>query len=168
MNMLKKKKKKNKKKKKENSIICCEECSKIFANHSLLRKHRQKHIKLHRCSFPLICDKSFSNKRDRIIHEKIHSAQKDEICKFCFAKFVHPSTLKKHIKYVHSNGDDPNPFICKKCNKTFSRKESLQRHLHSHLKREKRRLIYCNHCDTSCSKGFVSISNLNRHQRMFH
>ena len=143
------------------------QCNKIFINYSLYNKHRRKHNKVFKCSFGEICNKSFSNQRDLTIHEKIHKGLKDEICKFCFSKFIHPSNLKKHIKYVHSNLNDTlilNQFICKKCNKTFNRKESLQRHLQSHLKRDLRKLIYCKICKTS----FISISNYNRHKRIFN
>ena len=142
-------------------------CNKIYFDYRIFNRHHRKHNKLYKCSFDEICNKSFSNPRDLSIHEKIHNGLKEEKCKFCFKKFIHPSNLKKHIKYLHSNSSDSlilNRFICRKCNKSFNRKESLQKHLQSHLKRDSRKLI---HCET-CNKSFTTTTNCNRHKRQFN
>ena len=78
-------------------------CNKRFENYKLFMKHKRNHIKLYKCLFSDICHKSFANKYDRLIHEKIHKCKKDQICYLCL-EFVHLSRLKTnsliHYKFT--------------------------------------------------------------------
>ena len=142
-------------------------CGRVFSEHSVWRKHEHRHRKAFSCSVSALCSKRFANPRDLCLHEKSHRGDKDEVCPFCHAKFVHPSTLKKHVQFVHADHGHKElarPFICRRCSKRFARKESLQKHLGCHLKRRHRLLVRCDECDAS----FISTTNRNRHKRMLH
>eukprot|EP01083_Nonionella_stella_P295159 1003154_1 len=149
-------------------------CQKAFSKridlfiHKTYYKHKRNHNKLYKCSFNGICQKAFSKRIDLFIHEKIHKKIRNEVCKYCDKRFVHPSNLKKHIKYIHGEGQEEQckPFICKKCCKQFMRKDSLIKHLQCHLNRKDRTLFYCH--EHGCNASFTTKSNRNRHTRMFH
>lgn len=157
-----------KQKKKRLHFYFCDypNCDKVFNDKKTHYKHLREHKKLYKCSFNEICNKSFSKKQDVLIHEKIHKNLKNEICKYCDKKFIHPSNLHRHIKYIHNSGIESKPFFCRKCKKQFSRKESLIKHLRSHLNRNDRKIFYCNF--DGCDMSFTSKSNRNRHLRVIH
>merc|ERR1712244_106057 len=89
-----------------------------------------------------------------LIHRRIHNNERCEQCTFCEKRFVDPSTLRSHIKYIHNKGHTQKPFICRKCHKAFTKKTSLRNHL----------LSDCNQCAAS----FTVKSNLNRHLKKIH
>lgn len=104
------------------------------------------------------------------MHERIHGGVRAEVCKVCQKAFAHPSTLQKHMKYVHRRNEDREqamkPFSCRRCGKQFARKGSLVKHLELHLKVKEREVIRCS--VDGCSKTFSSNSNRNRHVRVVH
>eukprot|EP01083_Nonionella_stella_P088169 245535_1 len=131
-------------------------CNKMFDHYKTYYKHKRIHNKLYKCSFNGICQKAFSKRIDLFIHEKIHKKIRNEVCKYCDKRFVHPSNLKKHIKYIHGEGQEEQckPFICKKCCKQFMRKDSLIKHLQCHLNRKDRTLFYCH--EHGCNASFTT------------
>ena len=141
-------------------------CGKKFTDYKAYYKHRRLHNRVHKCSFDKICSKAFGKKTDLLIHERIHRNLKSEICQYCDKRFVHPSNLQKHIKYLHQKEIMSKPFVCKKCCKPFERKESLQKHFQSHLNEQERQLYYCK--VKGCKVSFTSKSNWNRHVRVYH
>ena len=68
-----------------------------------LNQHRLSYSKPFSCSH---CNKSFGKRWNLKIHERIHNKQQNmdtmKRCKFCDKKFHEPSSLKKHIKNIHS------------------------------------------------------------------
>ena len=143
-------------------------CNKLYYDLRTLNKHKRVHTKPFKCLFLInnhhLCNKSFSNKRNLKIHARSHKNERKEKCKFCGKTFCDPSTLKNHIKYIHSCGTTPKPYVCKVCHKKFARKASLQKHLEIHLNAEKRKLFECKHCN----KSFTVKSNRTRHIKKLH
>eukprot|EP01084_Bolivina_argentea_P164544 286078_1 len=140
------------------------QCNAIFRHKYLLSKHKKNHLKPYKCLFKT-CNKSFSSKSYLLqIHNKIHENKRKAKCKFCNMKFTDPSTLRSHLKYVHST-NMLKRFICKICQKQFTKKCSLKAHFQTHQKRKNRQLFYCIHCN---NKTFTVKSNLNRHLKIFH
>lgn len=129
----KKNKNKNKflKKRSQKNYYLCNYngCNRIFYGLGPLNNHKKIHFKSFECK---ICLKSFGAKKDLLIHERIHNDQRPEKCKICFKSFKDPAALRKHTKYIHSDGVELRPFVCKICRKKFTRKHSLQKHYKTH------------------------------------
>merc|ERR1712173_251874 len=82
---------------------------------------------------------------------------KPEICKFCNKHFKDTGAMRKHIKYVHFEGDQYRPFVCKQCNKCFARKYCLQMHWKTHA--QNREIYKCQQCESK----FCSDANRRKH-----
>lgn len=151
-----------------NKMYICDynKCGKIFTNYGIYNKHRKTHIKKYRCSYIHIgCNREFATEKDLKIHQRIHSKEKSEICKFCLRGFTDPAALRKHIKYIHKNDIiNINPFHCKQCNKSFQRKDSLQKHWKTHIKDSEKKKSFCQ----ICNKSFTFKWNYAKHERLYH
>jgi uncharacterized Zn-finger protein len=82
-------------------------------------------IKQHCCS---TCGKRFARKSDRVRHEYIHSGHRPNQCNICGKQFIQRSALTVHIR-VHT-GEKPHK--CESCYKAFSDSSSLARHRRTH------------------------------------
>lgn len=142
-------------------------CNRIFPDLRTLNKHKNTHFKPFKCllitSIGTICNKSFSNKRNLTIHQRSHNDDRREKCRFCQKKFCDPSTLKKHIKCIHSKVTEKQ-FVCKLCHKKFAKKHSLEKHFEIHSNLMNRKQFECHLCD----KIFTVKSNRNRHLKKVH
>lgn len=76
--------------------------------------------------------------------------------KDCNKAFTRPSLLTEHQQTVHQG---LKRFECNRCQKSFSRKTHLERHLLSHLTNEEKPF----HCSI-CNKGVITQQQLNRHE----
>ena len=115
---------------KEKIQFVCMECGKIFSK----RKYLQKHEKVHNPSFfnCTYCIKTFSTKYNLGEHIKNFHEQcpKFKSCKICKAIFKRQSDLTRHEK-AHTEIN----YVCEYCDKPFSFKCNLLRHVKSlHLK----------------------------------
>ena len=82
------------------------------------------------------------------------------VCPFCDKKFTEPNTKKRHIEMHHMNKKLP----CKKCEKSFQGKQSLEYHyLTTHQK--KTTLYFA--CEV-CEKTFITKIGLNNHMKFKH
>ena len=77
----------------------------------------------HSCSF---CKKTFSYKKDKIIHERIHTGEKPFYCEMCNKSYSDPGVLNRHKKLVHS---EEKPYPCNYCDSKFKEKSGLKRHV---------------------------------------
>ncbi|KAG5881749.1 hypothetical protein JTB14_029077 [Gonioctena quinquepunctata] len=131
----------------------CDKCGKQFAAKETLNRHWRTHTgeKPHQCKF---CGKSFiqpSQLRAHIFH---HTGENAYTCQYCGRAFNRRLRLTTHIKFMHEGAE---PLPCSHCDKTFFRKEDVQRHMLCHS--GERPFI----CDV-CQKGFSAKSSLKIHK----
>ena len=103
------------------------------------------------------------------MHEEIHVKSEEDVikkCKFCRKQFCGLSALKVHVSSTHCHENEIlfKPFRCRKCLKEFTRKDALQKHMVSHLKRSERKMFDCKQCDA----WFTLKCNLLKHVRIIH
>ncbi|XP_076061809.1 uncharacterized protein LOC143037451 [Oratosquilla oratoria] len=111
----------------------CHLCAEIFVR----RQQFDEHMKGHKKNVCEVCQKSFSNKRELIRHCRGEhqslpqniSLDKEYKCEKCDHVFNRPSLLKHHL-LLH-NGIKP--LECQLCNKQFSHRRGLRKHLNSFL-----------------------------------
>lgn len=104
----------------------CRKCDKTFDTMKYLQKHEIVHANYsYRCMF---CSKNLSSQFNLDVHIKSKHVQNIDfkICKVCSAKFKRKSDLNRHER-VHANIK----FVCDYCDKEFSFKCNLLRHVNS-------------------------------------
>jgi len=102
-------------------VIELEKLAKLKRGKGRPRKPRKFSI----CPF-MSCRKKFNREFNLKEHIRIHNPKrnKDFTCKFCNDSFFSASVLSRHIASIHEG----EKFHCKKCGKTFNRKDALHRH----------------------------------------
>ncbi|XP_066577996.1 uncharacterized protein LOC136767856 [Amia ocellicauda] len=98
---------------------------------------------------------SFSHAGDRIVHQGIHTAERQYCCAQCGKTFSQSANLKVHQR-THT-GERPYP--CIKCGKSFSQAASLDVHQRTHTGERP-------FCCAQCGKSFAQAANLNKHQHI--
>ena len=112
----------------------CQHCGKGFSKNNNLTRHVQSHLNLRefQCTE---CDKRFNTKPELRSHQKIHDAKRE------------------------GNIDWLNRHMCQHCGKVFTKRNTLTRHVNSHLNL---REFQC----AECGKGFNTKIDLNSHQKI--
>jgi len=141
----------------------CPDCPAAFEHLWRMKKHLKTHRRPYRCG-QRGCNKSFADRRNLRIHQRIHSGDRSEKCTLCAMAFSDPTTLRKHLQAVHREGAALKPFVCRKCHKAFGRRALLQAHMLSHLAMNRRADFGCTECEATLS----TESNLRRHLRTVH
>ncbi|KAG4076660.1 hypothetical protein HA402_001947 [Bradysia odoriphaga] len=132
----------------------CEKCERKFALVGALKNHQRSHKEREKSS--LICDqcgKSFTKRRNLVVHQRIHFDVKPYACDLCDKRFTQFSNLRSH-KRMHSG---EKPFTCDVCSRSFSQQNTLKKHMVSHTK--ERRFG----CDL-CGKKFTHPSFVRKHR----
>ncbi|XP_060523776.1 zinc finger protein 2-like isoform X2 [Cylas formicarius] len=106
----------------------CEVCTKSFAQKEILFRHLMTHTGQRPYACPH-CPKGFSQKEQLRVHMKTHMGNSPSdiqlhYCSLCPKVFCHASGLSRHL-VTHTG----KTFKCRECDKPFTDKSSLRRHL---------------------------------------
>ncbi|ODM91403.1 putative zinc finger protein, partial [Orchesella cincta] len=98
----------------------CKQCRSSFHTPSALTRHIKdihdpSYIFTIKCA---ICDKGFHTNYNHQSHMRTHTNEKPYSCSVCRNTFTHPTSLKNHMKRIHSTVK-VNPFSCLFCDKRF-------------------------------------------------
>ncbi|XP_061173943.1 zinc finger protein 91-like [Saccostrea echinata] len=151
----------------ENGLVLveCDICGKTLSinsiqNHKKLHSGRQSNFK---CSF---CEKVLSNSHNLKRHiNAVHMNERSFCCEYCGRLFKEKSSMTYHVNFQHSDifckscglsfenefnlqeheclavlydtGKKKNNFGCKKCEKCFSQRYKLHRHIWKHVRPKK-------------------------------
>eukprot|EP00095_Tigriopus_kingsejongensis_P009294 maker-scaffold175_size286436-snap-gene-1.44 protein:Tk09294 transcript:maker-scaffold175_size286436-snap-gene-1.44-mRNA-1 annotation:"zinc finger protein 850-like" len=103
----------------------CDKCGKSYTLIEYLKNHKKKHGQHFKCTQ---CDFSTTSNQYLKEHEQKHLVQAGlapkAVCHLCGKELSQNTSLKNHIKFVHS----PLNFPCDKCERVFSREKTLTAH----------------------------------------
>ena len=137
-----------------NTLFKCPSCKKGFTTPSTWKNHKYgcDRQKLHRCNS---CNKRFLFSSMLRQHNRSHTCQKLFKCFHgkCQSRYKHPQDLECHI--ATHNVDR---FECEMCDKFFSQKRLLKRHLVVHTN-------ICTYKCSNCKESFKHYNQLYRHRK---
>ncbi|CAC5419816.1 KRAB [Mytilus coruscus] len=136
----------------------CEECEKVFTQ----RYHLIRHVKnVHKKELENlvcgICNETFNSEYLLKRHVTRHGVM-TYACEVCRKEFKTKRQMKEHILSLHAG---VKPFKCDQCDKMFTRKYHLERHLMMHAGTKDYQCKYC-------GKEFSTKGNLLSHVRRVH
>ncbi|XP_055910627.1 zinc finger protein 91-like [Eupeodes corollae] len=138
----------------------CSKCSKTFTRRGHLKRHFLSHD-LKKKFICNICSKRFSRKDHLKSHMNKHDPTKAFKCEICDRSYFRAGMVRKHKEMKHNMQNLPQnidkPEHCKVCNKTFSTKAYLQKHMNMHTNKS----FKCKICPT----GFESKEALKQHNK---
>lgn len=144
--------------------IKCPLCDETFRRHSNLVQHRNRHhlnIKKKVKDYICFCKEVFHSKKKLAWHKEIHDA-KPKSCTHCNEKFIHMSSLTRHMRRAHNDRFLPNGHKhaenveCPICKGVYL-KSSLEVHIRNHSGQRPYSCLICN-------KDFTTKWNLKLHK----
>ncbi|GFR68506.1 zinc finger protein 652-like protein [Elysia marginata] len=105
------------------SYTCGHEgCGEEFASFQALERHSVDNHGRYLCEH---CGKTFTARPNRDRHVRYHTGEKPYKCDLCPMAFHRGDDLKYHRTTRHPSAE---PFVCKRCNRTFTWNRDLERH----------------------------------------
>lgn len=138
----------------------CATCSKTVTNFDQLREHFHADHPNETC-YAKCCDRKFSKRFYLFEHLQLHIKPDTYKCDICGRCNSSSRNLAKHIHERHTKEGKERPFQCEICQKNFTNKFTLRRHLELH---ESARDHKC----SECGKGFATEQRRKVHERMVH
>lgn len=149
----------------------CEICNKVMGSKKNLARHKQGHLEEnHICS---LCSKSFTRKDNLKIHmtkrhdvyDKIVKLNADDMDTSINDDLTSDDTesVTEHTNHFDNTILSPeieDEFKCHKCDKSFSLKRNLKRHISSHKK--------VKHKCLKCDKSSYRNDSIKRHEKSHH
>ncbi|XP_039621124.1 zinc finger protein 3 homolog [Polypterus senegalus] len=132
---------------------CCMTCGKSFKQ----KINFQIHQRIHTGERPYRCNecgKAFSQSGNLQAHQRIHTGERPYICTECGKTFRQCGPLQKHQR-IHTREKQ---FSCAECERTFKHVDNLRRHERIHTGQK-------SHLCPVCGKGFISSDHLQAHLR---
>lgn len=136
----------------------CDECSKEFSQrYHLVRHIKNVHKKDIKNLFCGLCNETFNSEYLLVRHIKSHGVM-TFVCEICSKEFKTKRQMKEHILCSHVG---LKPFKCDQCDKAFTRKYHLERHMEMHAGTKNFQCEYC-------GKEFGTKGNLIAHVKRIH
>lgn len=166
-----------------------EGCGQCFGKWSLVVAHRKsEHVSAKKSAVDnrLLCEECgkgpFKSEASYRQHSKIHLtnefAMLKHTCPQCEKEFASRSSLKAHVKAVHST---ELPFVCEQCDKAYGYKKLLKRHVEKVHMADKEEESLVGECDDiffrerrlmctvrECRRRFFRQYDLDRHMQSIH
>ncbi|XP_044761109.1 zinc finger and BTB domain-containing protein 17 [Coccinella septempunctata] len=147
-----------------NAPIKCPMCNETFRRHSNLIQHRYRHHLKHKRKlkdYVCHCGEYFHSRKKLAWHKETHDT-KPKACTKCSEKFVHMSSLTRHMRKAHNERFLPSEersnenVECPVCKGVFV-KSSLEVHMRTHTGAKPYSCLICN-------KDFSTRWNLKLHK----
>ncbi|KAK5873927.1 hypothetical protein PBY51_018923 [Eleginops maclovinus] len=105
----------------------CRYCDAVFHERYALIQHQKTHKneKRFKCEQ---CDYCCRQERHMVMHKRTHTGEKPFACSQCEKTFRQKQLLDMHFKRYHDPNFVPTAFVCTKCNKMFTRRNTMLRH----------------------------------------
>ncbi|XP_034045565.1 LOW QUALITY PROTEIN: transcriptional repressor CTCF-like [Thalassophryne amazonica] len=105
----------------------CRYCDAVFHERYALIQHQKTHKneKRFKCDQ---CDYCCRQERHMIMHKRTHTGEKPFGCSQCEKTFRQKQLLDMHFRRYHDPNYVPTAFVCIKCSKTFTRRNTMLRH----------------------------------------
>lgn len=136
----------------------CNICGRFLSSRNNLTKHyRTVHLKEknYQCS---ACEKRYDSSYRLRIHQNSHDGIRQFNCKLCSRNFLSSSSLARHRRTVHSQGEE---YSCPICLRKFNIAYNMRIHMHTH---SGIRPHICGHCNA----GFHRKIKLQLHLKEVH
>ncbi|ODM97079.1 putative zinc finger protein [Orchesella cincta] len=132
--------------------VSCEVCGSQYMTPYALSTHMKEHNKEgYHCEF---CDKYYGTKARYDDHMRTHAEERKFACELCVFTCKTAGVLSRH-RLTHTK-----PFVCKVCDRSFSRKFTLNAHMNMHTGAS----FVCH----ICGYEFSNRKSCNTHIKKYH